>query len=286
MTSATPRLRDRAAEALGDTRVLLSSRIFVIGAVIVIGWILIAATAPLISPYPYDAINPAGAFSTPSFVHPFGTDHLGRDVFSRMLVGSRSALFIAPLATGFGLTFGIFFGLTAGYFGGWWNEITMRVLESILVFPVIILAMTVLTLFGASPLNVIVTIGLLFTPHIARTVRSAVILERRKEYIAAAWLQGSSPSYLMLAELLPNVRGPIIIEATTRIGYAIFIGAGLSFLSIGVQEPSADWGLSISLGRPYLQIAPWISLAPALALASLVVGVNLIADGAKEAWSR
>ncbi|WP_432991930.1 ABC transporter permease [Dactylosporangium sp. CA-233914] len=222
----------------------------------------------------------------PSAEHWLGTDNLGRDVFTRMLAGSVTVLTIAPLATITGLFLGTILGLSTGYFGGWWDQAVMRVLDSVLVFPVILIAMSLLSLLGPSTLNVVLTIGVLFTPHVARTVRSAVLIERHREYVAAAWLQGSSNGYIMVREILRNILAPIAVEATVRVGYAIFVGAGLSFLSLGVQEPSPDWGLSISLGRPYLEVAPWVSLAPAIALASLVVAINLFADGLKEMIDR
>ncbi|MFF5074696.1 ABC transporter permease [Micromonospora olivasterospora] len=233
----------------------------------------------LVSP---DRTDPLSVLAPPSGQHWLGTDHLGRDVFSRVLAGSTSVLVMAPLATLVGLVLGTIIGVTAGYFRGWWDMVVMRVLESVLIVPVILIAMTVLALFGSSRLNVILTVGILFTPHIARTVRSAVLVERHHEYVAASWLQGSSSVYTMCGEILRNVTGPIIVEATVRLGYAIFVAAGLAFLSLGVQEPSPDWGLTISLGRPYVQSAPWMVLAPAAALTTLVIAVNLLADGVKE----
>lgn len=265
---------------------LLRSPTVVIGGIIVLFWVLIAVLWPLVVPFDPAATNPLVVLAEPSSQHWFGTDNLGRDVFSRVLAGSTSVLVIAPLSTLVGLVLGTALGLTTGYFGGWWDNVVMRFLESVLIVPVILIAMTVLALFGTSRLNVILTIGVLFTPHVARTVRSAVLIERQREYVAASWLQGSSSTYTMTGEILRNVTGPIIVEATVRLGYAIFVAAGLAFLSLGVQEPSPDWGLTISLGRPYVQIAPWIVLAPAAALTTLVVAVNLLADGVKDVLDR
>lgn len=266
----------------GVAAALVRSPTVVIGASVVILWVLVAVFWRLVVPFGPADTNPLVVLAEPSSQHWFGTDNLGRDVFSRVLAGSTSVLVVAPLSTLVGLVLGTTFGLTTGYFGGWWDTLVMRVLESVLIVPVILIAMTVLALFGTSRLNVILTIGVLFTPHVARTVRSAVLVEREREYVAASWLQGSSSTYTMFGEILRNITGPIVVEATVRLGYAIFVAAGLAFLSLGVQEPSPDWGLTISLGRPYVQIAPWVVLAPAAALTTLVVAVNLLADGVKD----
>jgi peptide/nickel transport system permease protein len=159
----------------------------------------------------------------------------------------------------------------------------MRVVDALLAFPLIIIAVLVLSVLGSSKVNVILVIGVVFTPIVARTVRSAVLSEREREYVAAARLRGESGAYIMVSEILPNILSPIAVEATIRLGYAIFTSATLSFLSLGIQEPSPDWGLTISLGRVYLQVAPWMVLFPALALATLVVAVNLVADGLLQA---
>ncbi|WP_190815833.1 ABC transporter permease [Saccharopolyspora pogona] len=266
----------------GLARRLITKPTVVVGGLFVAFWALMGVGWRLVVPYDPGATDARAVLTQPSGAHWLGTDHLGRDVLSRMLAGVTSVLTVAPAATLVGLVLGTAIGLTAGYFGGWWDQIIMRVLESVLVVPVILIAMTVLAMFGTSQLNVIITVGILFTPHVARTVRSAVVVERHHDYVAAAWLQGLRSGPLMVGEILRNITSPIIVEATVRLGYAIFVAAGLAFLSLGVQEPSPDWGLTISVGRPYLQTAPWMVLAPAVALATLVVAVNLLADGIKE----
>jgi peptide/nickel transport system permease protein len=205
-----------------------------------------------------------------------------RDVFSRTLAGSTSVLEIAPLATLIGVAGGTAVGLVTGYYKGTVDALTMRLVDAFLAFPLVIIAVLVLSLLGTSELTVILLIGLIFTPVVSRTVRSVVLVERDKEYVAAARLRGERGLYIMVAEILPNVTTPIIVESTVRLGYAIFTAATLSFLSLGIQQPSPDWGLTISLGRQYLQIAPWIVLFPALALATLVVAVNLVADSIQQ----
>jgi len=261
---------------------LLRSRTFVIGAVILLFWVFDAVFWPLIVPQDPQALNPAFSLKPPSLAHWFGTDDLGRDVFSRTLAGAASILTVAPVATGLGLLGGIVLGLVTGYYRGVVDDVLMRVVDSLLAFPLIIIAVLVLAVLGPSVINVVLVIGFVFAPIVARTVRSAVLTEREREYVGAAKLLGNSGLYIMVMEILPNITGPIAVEATIRLGYAIFTSATLSFLSLGIQQPSPDWGLSISLGRAYLQIAPWMVLFPAGALATLIVSVNLVADGLRQ----
>ena len=169
-----------------------------------------------------------------------------------------------------------------GYYRGIADDIVMRIVDSLLAFPLIIIAVLVMSILGPSVANVILVIGIVFTPYVARTVRAAALVEREREYVAAAKLLGNSGLYIMFVEILPNISAPIAVEITIRLGYAIFTAATLSFLALGIQQPSPDWGLTISLGRAFLQIAPWEVLFPAAALATLIVAVNLVADGLRQ----
>jgi peptide/nickel transport system permease protein len=197
------------------------------------------------------------------------------------MAGASSVLLIAPAATGLGLVGGITLGLVTGYYRGIVDDVIMRLVDALLAFPLIIIALLVLSLLGHSVVNDILVIGIVFTPLIARTVRAAVLSEREQEYVASAKLLGEPGFVVMFREILPNVLGPIAVEGTVRLGYAIFAIATLSYLNLGIGQPSPDWGLTISLGRNFLQVAPWIVLFPALALATLVVSINLLADGLK-----
>jgi peptide/nickel transport system permease protein len=260
---------------------LLHSKTFMIGAIILLFWIFDAIFWPLFVPHDPQAVDSLNELKGPSSVHWFGTDELGRDVFSRVLAGATSVLTIAPAATALGLFGGISIGLLAGYYRGLVDDTLMRIVDALLAFPLIIIAILVLTALGPSVVNVILVIGIVFTPLIARTVRSTVLVEREREYVAAARLLGAPGPFIMVREILPNITGPIVVEATIRLGYAIFTAATLAFLSLGIQPPSPDWGLTISQGRVYLQVAPWYVLFPALALATLVVGLNFVSDGLK-----
>jgi peptide/nickel transport system permease protein len=181
-----------------------------------------------------------------------------------------------------GLLGGITVGLVTGYYRGLVDDVLMRIVDALLAFPLVIIALLVLAVLGHSVLNVVLVIAIVFTPLIARTVRAAVLSEREREYVASARLLGEPGIVIMVREILPNIVGAIVVEATVRLGYAIFTAATLSFLGLGIQQPSPDWGLSISLGRAFLQVAPWMVLFPALALATLVVSLNFVADGLRE----
>lgn len=263
---------------------LLRSKTFVVGAAFLVFWILDALLWRVVVPHDPSAVDPAATLRGPSRAHLFGTDDLGRDVFSRVLAGASSVLTVAFAATLLGIIGGIAVGLVTGYHRGLVDNVVMRVIDATLAFPLIIIAIMVLAVLGRSVVNVIFVIGIVFTPVVSRTVRSAVLVEREREYVAAAKLRGESRLYIMAAEVLPNITGPIAVEATIRLGYAIFTVATLSFLGFGLQPPSPDWGLTVANGRAFLQIAPWIVLFPALALATLVVAVNLVADGLSQVF--
>jgi peptide/nickel transport system permease protein len=218
--------------------------------------------------------------TAPDADHWFGTDQYGRDVFSRVIVGSRDILIVAPLATLLGTLVGTILGLVTGYARGITDDVISRIVDAFLALPLLILAMLVITALGASNATVIIVIGLSFGLIVGRTVRAAVLGERDLDYVAAANLRGEKPAYILFVEILPNVMPPILVETTVRLGYAIFTVASLSFLGLGIQPPSPDWGLSISqnyglIGGGYW----WTVLFYALAIGSLVVGVNLTADG-------
>ncbi len=208
-----------------------------------------------------------------------GTDRLGRDVLSRVMVGSRDVLIVAPLAALLGVTAGTLLGLVMGYYRGTVDDVLSRLVEAFLALPVVLVALLTLVVLGSSPLVVVCVVGILFTPIVARTVRSAVLTERQLDYVTAAKLRGESGPFILSREIFPNVLGPTVVELTVRFGYAIFTVATLSFLGVGIQPPSPDWGLTVS--EEYSNMISgvwWPTLFPALAIASMVIAVNLIAD--------
>jgi peptide/nickel transport system permease protein len=290
-TVAPPIAGSEARIARRETlRQLRRSPTFVTGAAIVGFWVFCALFGSAIAPHdPQDQsftplLRPGGA-------HLFGTDSLGRDVFSRVLVGASDILKVAPLATLLGIAGGTVIGLVTGYFRGLVDNVISRIVDAWLALPVIVIAVTALVALGASTITLVVVIGVVFMPIVSRTVRAAVLAERQLEYVQAARLRGERAPYVMFVEILPNVMGPIIVEATVRLGYAIFTVAGLTFLGFGVQPPSPDWALQISDGYSLLNDTAhqgnyWTVLFPGAAVASLVIGVNLIADGISRALER
>src|SRR3954453_15687646 len=266
-------------------RQIARSKTFAIGAIVTVFWVICALIGSHI--VPYDPINDsfAPSYASPTWAHPFGLDRVGRDIFSRVLVGARSVIEVPPAATLVGVTLGSALGLLMGYFGGWIDNVVGRLVDAVLAVPFIVLAILVLTALSAgaegisvSPLKLIVVVGVAFTPIVARTVRSAVLAERDLDYVQAAKLRGERPPYITLVEILPNVMGPIIVEATVRLGYAVFAVAALAFVGYGPQPPSPDWGLQIAEQYADVTLAWWAVVFPALAIASLVVAINLIAD--------
>ncbi len=245
-------------------------------------WLVTAALAPWLAPADPAAIALDAMEQRPSMEHLLGTDNYGRDMLSRVLHGGRHVLAIAPAATLLGLLLGSVVGIAAAYAGGWMDELIMRLLDAIMAFPVVVLALLALTALGPSTLNVILVIGLVFAPLIARTARAAALVEARREYVQAARLRGESVGYILLREILPNIRGPLAVEGTIRLGYAVFTSATLGFLGLGIQPPAPDWGVMVSENRSLLIHAPWTVLAPAAAIAFVVIAFSLVADGLRE----
>ncbi|MEA3121651.1 MAG: peptide/nickel transport system permease protein [Paraburkholderia sp.] len=265
-------------------RVLLRSPGFIVGMLIMAFWIGCALAGPFVVPQDPYASDPLNSLMPPDRVHWFGTDQLGRDVFSRVVVGARDILMIAPLATLAGTLSGTALGLVLGYVGGWLDHAAGRLIDALLALPLVIVALAALAALGPSNATVVLVIGLTFMPMTARTVRAAVLAERHLDYVAAARLRGERALYIMFAEILPNVLPPIVVEATVRLGYAIFAVATLSFLGFGVAPPSADWGLALSESYSLMTGGAWWTVVfDAMAIATLVVGVNLIADGVQGA---
>jgi peptide/nickel transport system permease protein len=260
-------------------RLLLRSAPFIVGMVLLLWWVVCAIFGRFIAPYNPVSENLVQFNLAPSGAHWFGTDSLGRDVLSRVIVGSREILIVSVLATLLGTAVGTALGLVMGYFRGLVDNVVGRIVDAVLSLPVVIVAFMFVVAVGPSARTLVLVIGLVFALIIARTVRTAVLQERELDYIAAARLRDESRAHIMFVEILPNVAGPILVEFTVRLGYAIFTIASLSFLGFGIQPPTPDWGGDISNSYTYLAAGYWWeTLFPALAIASLVVAVNLIGD--------
>lgn len=262
-----------------ELHLLLRSRTFLAGAAILLAWIVCAVFGGLFRPYNPLAQNLVAINQAPSAAHLFGTDSLGRDVLSRVIIGSREILIVSPAAALLGTLFGTILGLLQGYYRGWVDSTSGRVVDAFLALPIVIVAFLFIVAAGPSLLTLIVVIGFAFGLVTSRTVRTAVLQERELDYIAAARLRGEGALHTMFVEMLPNVLGPIIVEFTVRLGYAIFTVATLSFLGFGIQPPTPDWGADIAANYQYLSAGYWWeTLFPALAIASLITAINLIGD--------
>lgn len=244
--------------------------------------LLLAIFGPLIAPYEYQEQFVENRLQPPSAEHPFGTDMYGRDVLSRVIVGSRDVFLHAGVGTIFATLLGIVVGLFSGYYGKLTDEITMRVIDVILAFPPLLLAMVLLSTVSASSLNLILVVVVLYMPRMARVTRSMVLDLKTLEFIDASKIRGESDFYILFRELLPNSLPPLLVEASMRFAYSIFLVASLGFLGLGVQPPSPDWGLQINIGRSYFYSAPWILLFPAGAISLLVIATNLMTDGLRQ----
>lgn len=251
---------------------------FIIGVFIVLVWVACYLFSSWLVPHhPLDFRSIPHL--SPRLKFPFGTDDQGRDVLSRVIAGARDVLNVAPLGAVLGVLLGVVVGMIMGYVGGWVDQVVSRVVEAILALPVLLIALLAITTLGRSTWVVIGVIAALFTPVVARTVRAAVVAERDLDYVTSAKLRGESSLFVMFKEILPNVSGPIIVELTVRVGYAVFTVATLSFIGAGPQPPSPDWGVQVSDAFRNIQAGIWwTTLFPAAAIASLVIAVNLIAD--------
>jgi peptide/nickel transport system permease protein len=255
----------------------------VLSVLVVAFWAGAALTWHLLGLSPY--VSTGHLLAAPTWSQPFGTDNLGRSVFARTLAGADSALAVGPLGAAFATVLGSALGLVAGYFRGWVDTALMRVFDILVVLPPLIFLIVVVGAFGSSVPALIVIIGVVFAPGIARIIRAAVLAEMGKKYVTTARLQGESAARIMVTELVPNIAPTIIIQATLSLAAAILMTATLSFLGLGAQPPSPDWGLAINANRDYVESAWWTVLFPAAAVASLVVATHLIADNLKEVWS-
>ena len=253
-----------------------------VGGAIVAILLLMVALAQVIAPYPFDQFHIRQRFAPPSLKFLAGTDEYGRDVFSRVLIGSQLSVALGVIATLVSMALGVPLGLISGYRRGFVDEAIMRSLDVMMSFPPILLVLLILVVTPPALLKTALAIGILFIPPIARVTRSVTLDLMSAEFIEAARARGERGWYILLRELLPNVWPVLMVEASLRMVFAILLGAVLSFLNFGVQPPAADWGLMISNGRAFVDTAPWIALAPGLAMSLTVIGISLLGDGLRE----
>ena len=253
-----------------------------VGTIVFCFFLFLAVFGPWVAPYDYQAQNAKLRIDAPTVSHPFGTDQFGRDIFSRIVVGTRNIFLIGGFGTLVAVVIGTAIGLASGYMGGAGDEVIMRLLDVLLSFPSLLLAMVLLAAVGPSNLNIVLVVAILYIPMVARVVRSMVLDLKNKEFVEAARVRGEKRSYILFREILPNSLPPLLVEASMRFSYSIFLVASLGYLGLGVQPPSPDWGLQINEARNFFQIAPWVLLFPACTIAVLVISTNLMSDGLRQ----
>ncbi|CAB5087319.1 Dipeptide ABC transporter, permease protein DppC (TC 3.A.1.5.2) [Olavius algarvensis associated proteobacterium Delta 3] len=272
--------------ALKSFGLLRESWVGMVGVFLVVFWVLVAIFAPLLAPFdPNASIQPfagLGAVSAKGGTFWLGTDHIGRDILSRIIWGSRTVLIYAPLATFSAYFVGILMGLAAGYRGGWVDDVLSRIADIILSFPVLVLYIIIIATIGASGFNIIIAITFASSPGIMRIVRGLVLDLRNRDYVAAAQTRGESDWRVMLVEILPNARGPLIVDACLRLGYVIITIGVLGFLGLGLPPPDPDWGGMVNETRQMAMAFPHMTLFPCIAISTLILGFNLLADGLRE----
>jgi len=252
------------------------------GVIVFVGFLVLAVFGPWITPYRYTEQVPSLRLDAPSWQHPFGMDQFGRDVLSRVIVGTRGVVTLSGLGTLFAVCIGSPLGMLSGYRGGLVDEVIMRVLDVFLSIPSLLLALVLLSTVGPSQINLVIVVTILYAPMIARIVRSMTLDLRNKEFVEAARVRGDRTSYILFREILPGAMAPLLVEAAMRFSYAIFLVASLGFLGLGVQPPAPDWGLMINEARDFFTLAPWMLLFPSAAIGLLVVSTSLMSDGIRQ----
>lgn len=266
-------------------RRFISRPMSVTGLTIVVLVVVLAVLAPYIAPYPAHAgkfTDFANALESPSVAHPLGTDHVGRDVLSRILFGYRLSLLLVVVVLGFGVPTGVLAGLVAGYYGGWTETVIMRLTDTALALPPLVMALAITSALEPTLWNAMLAVAALWWTWHARLTQSIVASERNEEYVEAAKLAGASTPHIMFREILPNCLSPILVKITLDAGFVILIGAGLSFIGVGVQPPQPGLGTMVSQGTTYLPDSWWFSVFPGVAIFVVVMGFNMIGDGLRD----
>ena len=236
-----------------------------------------------LAPYDPESLSILARFKPPGAEHWFGTDQMGRDIFSRVLVGARATIVLSLLATIAAMVIGSVIGTASAYLGGRFDEFLMRTMDAVMAIPSLLFALLIVSTLGESSINAVLAITIAFVPGMVRLSRSVALATRQQDYISSAIARGESASYIIIREMLPNILAPIIVEATIRVAFAIMLFATLSFLGLGAQPPEPEWGLMVSEARDYFFNAPWMMMLPSLAIAIVAIGFNLLGDGLRDA---
>jgi ABC-type dipeptide/oligopeptide/nickel transport system permease subunit len=287
MAEAVSRAAEAAPRALGTRertwKAFRRNRPAMAGLIILATMILMAVAAPLLTAYDPVSQELGRALERPSVSHPFGTDHLGRDILSRILHGARISLFIGVMGVALGLIIGVPLGLVSGYFGGWVDIIVQRIADVMLAFPAILLALSLVAVLGVGLQNVIIAVGISVVPIFMRLARGSVLSVREQTYVEAARALGGTDLRIIRSHVLPNSMAPLIVQATLSVGITILIAAGLGFLGLGVQPPTPEWGSMLGEGRQYIFNASYMATFPGVAIAISVLAFNLVGDGLRDA---
>ena len=282
MAIQTARATVPSRPGLDLVRKALRHGLVVTGGAIVLLLGVLAAFGQALAPYDPLAMDFTARFAPPSLAHPFGTDDFGRDLFSRVLYGARVSVQVAFIAVGISASAGVTLGVMAGYLGGWVDEVIMRAMDVIFAFPAVLLAITVMAILGRGVENAMIAIAIVYAPIFARVTRGAVISVRDREFVTAARALGQSHVRIMWAHVLPNALGPIIVQTSLSLAFAILAEAALSFFGLGTQPPDPSWGRMLAEGRGFLGQAPWMGIFPGLAIMVSVLGFNLLGDGLRD----
>lgn len=252
------------------------------GVLIILLALLMVAGGAHVAPFDPESISILTRYKPPGAEHWFGTDQMGRDIFSRVLVGARSTILLSLLATALAMVIGSVLGTASAYLGGKTDEFMMRTMDAVMAIPSLLFALLIVSTLGQSSMNAVLAITIAFVPGMVRISRSVALAARQQDYINAAIARGEAAHYIILREMLPNILAPIIVEATIRVAFAIMLFATLSFLGLGAQPPEPEWGLMVSEARTYFFSAPWMMLIPGLAIALVAIGFNLLGDGLRD----
>jgi peptide/nickel transport system permease protein len=273
----------RASEFRRFMRVFLNRKIVIVGMVIIVLFVISAVFATFLAPYNPNEQNVMNSLRQPGGGHLLGTDSLGRDILSRVIYGSRTSLLIGVIVVGFSAVFGMALGMIAGYFGGWVYTVIMRVIDALMAFPMLVLALLIASILGPGLNNIIIALSVGLVPIYARLMCGQVITVRENDYVLAEHSLGSGDWRIMLTHILPNCLPPLIVLITMMLGSIILAEAGLSFLGIGISASTPTWGGMVNDGRTYLLDLPVLSFAPGLAIMLVVFGFNMVGDGLRDA---
>jgi len=277
-----PVAAEHAGGRMSTWRLLLSNPISVVSGAVLVLIVAASVLAPWIAPYGVNEIDVAGALAPPSGAHWFGTDELGRDVFSRVLVAGSTSLSIAAVAVLFALVVGVSLGAVAGYRGGWVDAALMRVVDVMFAFPVLLLALAIVAIFQPGQLTTMIAIGVVYTPIFARVARASALSVRTSPFVQVSQTMGTPAAWILFRHVLPNIAGPVVVQTSLSLAFAILSEAALSFLGLGIQPPAPSWGGMLFTAQGFLTQAWWMSVFPGAAIFVTALAFNLVGDGLRD----